>query len=173
METRTGAEASIDIGPADEMISRYLEEREAVIGLLQDIQEHYGYLPKAVLDRISERLGLPRTQLYGLGTFYRAFTLAPQGKHKVCVCTGTACHVRGAMQVLDRIQSDLKLAPGGTTDDGEFSLQTVNCVGACALGPVVIVDGQYEGHMNAAKIRRVLRRIKPKKEDEGDAADSE
>jgi len=172
MAMTSAREASVDLAPAEEMISRYLEEREAIIGLLQDIQEHYGYLPRPVLDRISERLGLPRTQLYGLATFYRAFTLKPQGKHKICVCTGTACHVRGAVPVLDRIQSDLKLAPGETTEDGQFSLQTVNCVGACALGPVVIVDGQYEGHMNTAKIRRVLRRYGLKKEDDGDAADS-
>ena len=91
MATRPAPEFAVDLGPAEAMIAHYQKEKEAVIALLQDVQEHYGYLPRPVLDLIASRLDLPRTQLYSLATFYRAFTLRPQGKHKICVCTGTAC----------------------------------------------------------------------------------
>lgn len=158
MGTEAAHRHEVDLAPAERLIAHYREEREAVIGLLQDVQEEYGYLPREVLDLVALRLSLPRTQLHSLATFYRAFTLQPQGKHKICVCTGTACHVRGAAGVLDRIKTDLKIEPGGTTEDGLFSLRTVNCVGACALGPVVVIDGDYEGHMNSVKMRKVLRR---------------
>ena len=173
MATEATLNESVDLAPAEEMVTRYEQETEQVIGLLQDVQEHYGYLPRQVLDFIADRLGLPHTQLYGLATFYRAFALVPQGKHKVCVCTGTACHVRGAALVLDRLITDLKIKPGGTTDDRLFSLYTVNCVGACALGPLVTVDGNYEGHMTGLKLRKLLRRYGFKKEDEGDASESD
>lgn len=173
MATEAAVEESVDLAPAEEMIAHYVQEAEAVIGLLQDVQDHYGYLPGEVLDLIAARLELPRTQLYGLATFYRAFSLVPQGKHKVCVCTGTACHVRGAVRVLDRLQLDLGIEPGGTTKDRLFSLHTVNCVGACALGPLVTVDGKYEGHMTGPKTRRLLRRYGFKKEGEDDASESE
>ena len=173
MATEVALDESVDLAPAEEMVVRYEHESEAVIGLLQDVQEHYGYLPHQVLELIAGRLELPRTQLYGLATFYRAFTLVPQGKHKICVCTGTACHVRGAQSVLDRLRTDLKIEAGGTTDDRLFSLYTVNCLGACALGPLVTVDGQYEGHITTTKVRKLLRRYGHKKEDEGDASQSE
>ena len=107
MATEAALEPDIDLAPAEVMIKGYVQETEAVIALLQDIQEHYGYLLREVLDLIADRLELPRTQTYGLATFYRAFALEPQGKHRICVCTGTACHVRGAPAVLDRLQSDL------------------------------------------------------------------
>jgi NADH-quinone oxidoreductase subunit E len=173
MATEAVLSPEVDLAPAEQMIAGYLEEPEAVIALLQDVQTHYGYLPRQVLDLISDRLKLPRTQLHGLATFYRAFTLVPQGKHKICVCTGTACHVRGAPAVLDRLQSDLKVKPGGTTDDRLFSLYTVNCLGACALGPLVTVDGNYEGHVTVSKTRKLLRRYGFKKEGQDDASESE
>jgi NADH-quinone oxidoreductase subunit E len=173
MATEAAVKPEVDLAPAEKMIVQYEHESEQVIGLLQDVQEHYGYLPPPVLDLIADRLKLPRTQLYGLATFYRAFTLQPQGEHKICVCTGTACHVRGAVAVLDRIRSDLGIEPGGTTKDRLFSLYTVNCLGACALGPLVTVDGNYEGHMTVTKTRKLLRRHGFKKEDEGDASESE
>ena len=173
MATEAALDEAIDLAPAEELIGLYTDETEHVIGLLQDVQGCYGYLPPEVLDLISVRLGLPRTQLFGLATFYRAFTLEPQGKHKICVCTGTACHVRGAVSVLDRFRSDLRIEPGGTTDDRLFSLYTVNCLGACALGPLVTVDGNYEGHMSLSKTRKLLRRYGFKKEGTGDASDAE
>lgn len=173
MATEAALEPAVDLAPAERIIAQYENESEQVIGLLQDVQEHYGYLPHPVLDLIADRLKLPRTQLYGLATFYRAFALEPQGKHRICVCTGTACHVRGAVAVLDRLRSDLGIEPGTTTKDRLFSLYTVNCLGACALGPLVTVDGNYEGHMTATKTRKLLRRHGLKKEDQGDASESE
>ncbi len=172
MASEAQVDTKVDLAPAEAMIARYQDRREAVIALLQDVQEHYGYLPREVLDLISQRLALPRTQLYSLATFYRAFSLVPQGKHKLCVCTGTACHVRGAVAVIERIQAELGIEPGQTTADRLFSLHTVNCVGACALGPVVTVDGEYHGHMTGAKVRKMLRRYGFKKEDEGNASES-
>lgn len=172
MATRAVPEGLVDLAPADGLIRKYEQDRDAVIALLQDVQEKYGYLPRQVLDRIAERLHLPRTQLYGLATFYRAFTLTPQGKHAICVCTGTACHVRGAPALLDRLSSDLKLRSGDTTDDGLFSLHTVNCVGACALGPVVTIDGEYQAHMNGLKLMRLLRKYGLRREGHGDASES-
>ena len=163
MAATESAEGTIDFKLAREIIEKYKDEKEAVIGLLQDVQAQYGYLPRPVLDLIAKELELPATQLYGLATFYRAFSLAPEGKHHVSVCTGTACHVRGAQSILDRIQAELGIRPGETTEDGLFTLHTVNCVGACALGPVVIVDGEYEGHMTSAKIVKVLQRYGMKK----------
>jgi NADH-quinone oxidoreductase subunit E len=132
----------------------------SLLAILEEIQSQYRYLPRDVLILVSERLNLPLSQVYSVATFYNAFSLNPQGRHKFQVCTGTACHVRGAPQVLDRLETQLGIQAGQTSADQEYTLETVNCLGACALGPVVIADDEYQGKMMASKVGRLLKRVK-------------
>jgi NADH-quinone oxidoreductase subunit E len=132
----------------------------ALLAVMEDIQQHYRYLPREALIMVSERLPVPLSQVYSVATFYNAFSLEPQGRHRCQVCTGTACHVRGAMQVLDRLETLLGITSGETTDDLEYTIDTVNCLGACALGPVLVVDDAYEGLMSSAKVDKLLKRIR-------------
>ena len=129
----------------------------SLISVLEEIQAQYHYLPREAMILVSERMGVPLSQVYSVATFYHAFSLAPRGKHRICVCTGTACHVRGAVQVLDRLESGLGVGPGGTTRDRQFTLETVNCLGCCALGPVVVLDDEYEGQMTTRKVDKLLK----------------
>jgi NADH-quinone oxidoreductase subunit E len=131
-----------------------------LLAILEEIQSQYRYLPRDVLILVSERLNLPLSQVYSVATFYNAFSLNPQGRHKFQVCTGTACHVRGAPQVLDLVETQLGIQAGQTSADQEYTLETVNCLGACALGPVVIADDEYQGKMMASKVGRLLKRVK-------------
>lgn len=146
----------MDVGTLDKLIDEFDKEHEGIVALLQDVQTTEGYLPRPALQRIARRLELPLSQLYGLATFYKAFSLQPKGKHTITCCMGTACHVRGGQQVVDRLQRELGVAPGQTTPDMKFTLETVNCLGACALGPLVVVDGKYHGRLTPAKISRLL-----------------
>ncbi len=130
----------------------------AVIAVLEEIQSRYRYLPQEAMVLVSERLAVPLSQVYSVATFYNAFSLVPRGKHTISVCTGTACHVRGAVQVLDRLETRLGIGPGGTTHDRQFTLETVNCLGCCALGPVVVLDGEYEGQMTTKKVDNLMKR---------------
>lgn len=132
--------------------------RDACIKILQEIQEAYGYLPAEALRYVTEHTRITPRQLYGVATFYERFRFKPLGRHLVKVCRGTACHVRGAPQVLDAVEQELGLAEGkDTTADGEFTYEKIACFGACALAPVVVVDGQTKGGMTADKMRRLLR----------------
>jgi NADH-quinone oxidoreductase subunit E len=131
----------------------------ALIAVLEEIQARYRYLPHEALILASERLGVPLSQAYSVATFYHAFSLKPKGKHCLHVCMGTACHVRGSPQVLDRLQTKLCVKAGGTTRDRTFTLETVNCLGACALGPIIVTDGEYSGQMTAQKVDVLLKRV--------------
>ena len=131
----------------------------SLMAVLEEIQARYRYLPKDALILVSERMGVPLSQTYSVATFYNAFSLEPKGRHVVNVCLGTACVVRGSKKVLERISDRLGIEPGETTEDGEFTLETVNCLGACALGPIVVVDGAYSGQMNASKSDALLREM--------------
>lgn len=131
----------------------------SLMAVLEEIQARYRYLPKDALILVSERLGVPLSQTYSVATFYNAFSLKPKGRHVINVCLGTACVVRGSKKVLERISDRLGIQPGETTEDGEFTLETVNCLGACALGPIVVVDGAYSGQMNASKSDALLREM--------------
>ncbi len=144
----------------DSLIDSYVDKKEQLIPLLQDIQAEFNYLPKDVLVRASQKLDIPLSQVFGVATFFKAFSLEPRGRHLVTVCLGTACHVRGGSRLVDKMERDYAVKPGETTEDTRFTLETVNCLGCCALGPVVVVDGKYEGQMNPDKIGRVLRRYK-------------
>jgi len=123
---------------------------------LQDIQAEYNYLPKEALMDVSQALGAPLSQVYSIATFFRAFSLEPRGRYLINVCLGTACHVRGAMRILEAIERELDIKAGGTTKDLKFTLETVNCVGCCALGPVVVIDGEYHGQMKTDKAKALL-----------------
>ena len=141
----------------DGLIEGYREGSTAVIGLLQDVHTLYGYLPEEALERVSGRLGVPLSRLYSMATFYSSFRLTPRGRHRVCVCVGTACHVKGAARIVEGLERDLGVHPGETTADGEFTVETVNCLGACALAPLVIVDEEYHGRMDPKKASRAAR----------------
>jgi len=141
---------TVDLAPLPDLCQQHAAGRGSLVMLLQDIQRHYGYLPREAIKAVNLQLDVPLAQLYGLATFYRSFSLTPRGKHELCVCTGTACHVRGAATILEHLQRRLQVAPGGTTVDGQVTLVTVNCVGACALGPVLVMDGKYHGKATVA-----------------------
>jgi NADH-quinone oxidoreductase subunit E len=131
-----------------------------LIEVLQDIQETYNYLPEEALRQVSQKLDVPLIEVFRVANFYKAFTLKPRGKHLLTVCMGTACHVRGAPRLADEVLGQLNVAPGDTTEDGEFTVETVNCLGACALGPVVVLDGKYYDHMTPAKLRDLIEHVR-------------
>lgn len=134
-------------------------EPVSLLGLLGEIQDRYHYLPPRALILLSESLDIPLSQIYSVATFYNAFSLKPRGAHVVRVCMGTACHVRGAPRILDRLETKLDVHAGETTRDRNATLETVNCLGACALGPIVVVDGNYAGEMDIPKTDRVLKKL--------------
>ena len=144
----------------DSIIDSYTDKKEQLISLLQDIQAEFNYLPQDVLIKISQKLDIPLSQVYSVATFFRAFSLAPRGRHLITVCLGTACHVRGGQRLVDKVERDYGIKPSETTEDMKFTLETVNCLGCCALGPVVVVDGKYESQMNPEKLDRVLKGCK-------------
>jgi NADH-quinone oxidoreductase subunit E len=139
-----------------QILAKYENDRGQLISILQDIQAEYQYLPKEALEAAAAGLQIPVTRVYSVATFFRSFTLVPTGEHLIHVCTGTACHVRGAIRILEEMEKQLGIPRGKTTQDGKFTLETVNCVGACALGPIAIVDGEYSGQMKPDKVKTLL-----------------
>ena len=127
-----------------------------LIEVLHDVQENYGYVSREAMEIVSRDLGVPPIEVYRVASFYKAFRLKPSGKHVLTICMGTACHVRGAGLLLDQATRQLGVKPGEVTPDGLFSIEQVNCLGACALGPIVTVDGTYHHHMTPAKLRRLI-----------------
>lgn len=146
----------IDRNKIGAIINRYKGKEEFLILILQDIQSEYKYLPKDVLSYVAEKLGVPLTQIYSIATFYKAFSLEPWGKHLVKICLGTACHVRGGQRILDTTERVLGVRAGETTPDRKFTLQRVNCLGCCALGPVMVVDDEYHGGLRSAEVEKIL-----------------
>jgi NADH-quinone oxidoreductase subunit E len=144
----------------DSLIDSYADKKEQLISLLQDIQAEFNYLPQDILIKISQKLDIPISQVFSVATFFRAFSLKPRGRHLVTICLGTACHVRGGQRLADKIERDYGIKSGETTEDMRFTLETVNCLGCCALGPVAVVDGKYESQMTPDKLDRVLRGYK-------------
>jgi NADH:ubiquinone oxidoreductase subunit E len=131
----------------------------SLISLLSEIQDRYHYLPRRSLVLLSETLDIPLSQIYSVATFYNAFSLKPRGTHLVRVCMGTACHVRGAPHIVNRLETKLHICAGETTRDRSVTLETVNCLGACALGPIAVVDGKYNGQMDIARADRLLKNL--------------
>ena len=138
------------------IVDKYSAKSWALISILQDLQDREGYLPRDILSEVAERMNVSLPQIYGVVTFFRSLSLVPQGKHTVTLCLGTACHVRGGAKILDEIARLLKIVPDETTVDGLFTLKVVNCLGACAIGPVMVVDDKYYGDMSASKVKKIL-----------------
>lgn len=138
------------------LINRHKERSGGLIALLEDVQELYGYLPEPALRRVAEVTGRSLVDIYGVVTFYRCFSLQPRGRHHLCVCLGTACHVRNAPMVVEELERRLGIKAGATSPDGEFTLETVSCLGACALGPIVVADGTYHSKVDTGKVKSIL-----------------
>jgi len=142
------------------LIEKHRDQRGGLISILEGVQAKYGYLPESALRLVADRTGRSLVDIYGVATFYRTFSLVPRGRHLCSVCVGTACHVRNSPAVVEELQNQLGVKPGETTEDREFSLETVNCLGACALGPVVVVDGHYFPQVNTRQIDEILAKTK-------------
>ncbi|MBL8057857.1 MAG: NAD(P)H-dependent oxidoreductase subunit E [Anaerolineales bacterium] len=149
----------VPVGEIYGLINQEARGEGSVIAALEAVQSRYRYLPPEALLLASERFGLPLAQVYAVATFYNAFSLKPKGKHCLQVCLGTACHVRGSPRILERLETRLGLRAGGTTRDRRFTLETVNCLGACALGPIVVADGEYSGQMTVPKAETLVKRL--------------
>ena len=147
----------MDTEKIDRIIDKHQGEASALIQVLLEFQSENSWLPKEVLERVAERLQVPLSQIQHIATFYKAFSLVPKGRHQVHVCMGTACHVRGAARVLDKVQNLTGINPGETDLELKFSLETVNCLGCCALGPVMEIDGKTHGNISPAKISDVIK----------------
>ncbi len=140
------------------IIDKHKGLRRNLIATLLDIQSEYNYLPSESLRHVASALDLPLCQVVGVATFYRAFSLTPRGKHTALVCMGTACHVRGGPKILEEFERRLDVKAGETTKDNQFTLETVACLGCCAIGPVVTVDGEYHGHATIRKVNTILKK---------------
>jgi NADH-quinone oxidoreductase subunit E len=147
----------MDTQRIDQIVDQYHADPSYLIQVLLDIQSEAHWLPKEALERVGERLKVPLTWIQHIATFYKAFSLVPKGRHEIHICMGTACHVRGATRVLDTVQELTGIKPGETDLDLKFSLQTVNCLGCCALGPVMEIDGKTHGKMAPGKAADVLK----------------
>ena len=151
------------------IVERYKNGRISLIAVLQEISQEFGYLPEEVLREVSGQIEVPISLFYSLATFYKSFRLQPIGKQHICVCVGTACHVRGADKVVDTVERELGIRDGQTTDDGSYTLDTVNCLGACALGPLVTINGEYHSKMDQKKVARLLKTVRRETPAEGES----
>jgi NADH-quinone oxidoreductase subunit E len=149
----------MDFKAVDLVIDHHQEKRTALISILHEIQDEYNHLPEGALRRVASRLRMDLNDVYAVATFYKSFSLIPKGRHSVTLCLGTACHVRGGPKILMEIKKLLKIEPGQTTEDGKFSLNVANCLGVCAIGPVMFVDGKFYGEMNSIKAKRIIEKI--------------
>ena len=149
--------AAMDTDRIDQIIDKHQGEASSLIQVLLEIQSEHRWLPKEALERVSEKLEVPLTRIQHIATFYKAFSLVPKGRHEIRICMGTACHVRGAPRVLDAVQGLTGIEPGQTDLDMKFSLETVNCLGCCALGPVIEIDGKAHSKMPPAEIADMLK----------------
>lgn len=147
---------------ADEVLEQFDERRANLIPILQEIQARYFYLPEEMLRRVARKLGLPLAEVYRVATFYRCFSLKPRGRHLVQVCLGTACHVRGGQRILERVETEAGVGPGGTSADFEFTVEPVRCLGCCGLAPVMRVDRDTFAHLEQGKVRGILNRYRPR-----------
>ncbi|MCE5273929.1 MAG: NAD(P)H-dependent oxidoreductase subunit E [Syntrophaceae bacterium] len=150
----------VDIKKVNEIISRYDQSEESLLAILQDFQREFHYVPEEGMKRLSDVLYVPESKIYAMGTFYKTLSLEPRGKHTVKVCMGTACHLKGAGQILEAIERELGVKRNHTTVDKRYTIESVNCVGACAMAPVVVVNENYYGHMRPSKIMDVLNKYK-------------
>jgi len=144
----------------DKIVSEFSRDQKDLISILHRLQSQFTYVPPEAISLISKHLNISESEIYGVLTFYKFFSLEPRGKNIVTVCLGTACHVRGGVQIVEEMERKLNIAVGQTTEDGEFSLETVNCLGCCAIGPVVVVNGKYYSQVTLKKIDSILKEYK-------------
>lgn len=140
----------------EKILKKYNNDSSMLVSILQDTQTEIGYLPKEALIELHLQLDVPLSQVYSVATFFKAFSLIPRGRHQISVCTGTACHVRGSESILETFERELNIKAGESDKDLDFTLETVNCVGACALGPIVIIDGKYHGEMRNESVKPLI-----------------
>jgi NADH:ubiquinone oxidoreductase subunit E len=150
----------VQIDRVNASIRKHKSQPKALIAILQDIQAEYNYLPPDALRAVARSLGVPLIDVIAVATFFRAFSLKPRGRHIVTVCLGTACHIRGGPRILEEFERKLAVKPGETTPDGQFTLETVACLGCCAIGPVVVVDRDYHAQTTTRKVDRILKRYR-------------
>ena len=148
----------LDMAVLDGILAENRGQADMLIQVLLGIQKEYGWLPREGIFKVARELNVPLARVYHVATFYKVFSLTPRGRHLVTVCLGTACHVHGAPKLLERVQQLLGIEHGGTTDDLRFSLEAVNCLGCCALGPVMVVDGRYFGKLPVTEAEKILAR---------------
>lgn len=160
---------AVDTG-LEAIFQAHSPQPEFLIEVLQDVQQTEGYISQEAMCATSERLAVPLIEVYRVANFYKAFSLEPRGKHVITVCMGTACHVRGAVRMIDQVAGDLGIQPGETTEDRLFTLESVNCLGACALGPVVVLDGVYHDHMTPGKLRKLIRSVRRQESQESEVS---
>jgi len=144
-------------------LKKHKTQKRALIAILQDIQAEFNYLPQVCLKTVASSLSINLIDVISIATFYRAFSLKPRGQHLITICLGTACHVRGGPKILDEFERKLNIKAGETTKDGQFTLETVNCLGACALGPIAVIDGNYHGQMKIRTVDILLKKFRPEK----------
>ena len=146
----------VSLKEVDKILASYPNEKRYSLAILQDMQRHFGYIPREALESLAVHLGMKLSALYSMATFYRALSLKPRGKHVIKVCDGTACHIRGAPVLLDALKRALGVEAGETTKDGLFTVETVNCVGACAIAPVMVVDNTYHPKVKPDQVEALL-----------------
>jgi NADH-quinone oxidoreductase subunit E len=150
----------MEVSKIDGIIKRNGEGESAILSILQDIQNEDKYLPKEALEYVSQKMQIPLTNIFRIATFYNALSLKPRGRHKIDVCLGTACHVRGGGKILEKMERDLGISVGDTTKDKQFTLELVRCVGCCSLGPVAVVDGNVYGRLTQDKVPALIKEFK-------------
>jgi NADH:ubiquinone oxidoreductase subunit E len=148
----------MNFAAVERIIEKYRGDRSVLIAILQDVQEEYHHIPEDVAVRISQAMNIPLSRIYSLATFYRAFTLTPRARYSISVCTGTACHVKGAQRIVERLERDLNIKTGETTPEGSFGMEAVRCLGCCGLAPVITVGEDLYGKVTPAKISKILNR---------------
>ncbi|MGM0688229.1 MAG: NADH-quinone oxidoreductase subunit NuoE [Bacillota bacterium] len=146
----------IDLSEVDSIVEPYLGKKEMVIPVLQKVQDHFGYLPRAAMEQVSQRMRIPLSRLYGIATFYAQFKMKPRGRYIIRVCKGTACHIQGSPKIAGRIEELLGIESGETTEDLRFTLEEVACIGACALAPVIMINDDPHGRLTLDKIEEIL-----------------
>lgn len=147
---------AIEVAKVDEIIARYEKNEESLLAILQDFQREFYYVPEEGMRRLSEVFEVAESRVYAMTTYYKALSLEPRGRHTIKVCTGTACHLKGAGQIMEAIERELDVKRDSTTEDKRFTVEGVNCVGACAMAPVMVVDDDYYGHVRPSKVMDIL-----------------
>ncbi len=149
----------------EQIIKKHGHKKENLVKILLDVQKEYRHIPKDVVNYIGVALGIPPAKIYGVTTFYAQFSLKPKGKYTILVCDGTACHMEGSMSVIKAIEEELGIKPGEVTQDLNFSIDKVGCLGACALAPAMVINGEVYGNLNAERTKEIIKRYKERKDD--------